>query len=272
MKKILCPTDFSDCAQNATAYAAKLAHSIGAELILLNVQPRESSLPLALPGGRSAKAEAYQKLLEEQSYEISRTFKISCYAEVQPSSMSLSRTIAYKANDYDLLVMGTDGADDFLQFLSGSNSYNAVVEATVPAIIVPGGCIYSEIKELVFAFDYLRTRKVSTSQLIPFVKSLDARLTILQIVEEVKSEYLDTDLLELQQILTNSYGEQITLRFDTVRSSSISKSIKEYVQKNNPDVLAICSLHRSFLGNLFHKSVFKELSSVLSFPAFVFHH
>lgn len=38
MKKILCPTDFSETAQNAIAYAAKLAQTTEAMLVLFNVQ------------------------------------------------------------------------------------------------------------------------------------------------------------------------------------------------------------------------------------------
>ena len=271
MKKILCPTDFSDSAQNATAYAAKLAHRMGAQLMLLNVQPSVGSLPLGMLGSKSETAQAYEKLLADQAYEISRTFKISCYAEVQLSSVSLSKTIAYKASEYDLLVMGTNGADDLFQFLAGSQSYNAIVESSVPAIVIPNNCIYSEIEDVVFAFDYLRSRRVSVKQLIPFVKALDARLTILQIMEEIKSEHMQTDLMESQQILNNKYGDEMNLLFDTATSSSVPTCINEYVHQHQPDVLAVCSVHRSFLGSLFHKSVFKELSAMLSYPVFVFH-
>lgn len=271
MKKILCPTDFSDSAQNAIAYAAKLAHSMGAQLTLFNVQSSFENLPLEIIGTKSSKVKAYEKLLDEQSFEISRTFKISCYAEVISTTASLSKTIAFKASGYDLLVMGSNGADDFIQFFLGSHTYKAVVESNVPALVIPSDCIYSEIKEMVFAFDYLRERKLPITQLIPFVKALNARLTVLEVLEEAKSEHMDIELQELQEILKNTYGEKITLRFDTIRSATIAKSINGYIQNNQPDALAICSVHRSFLGKLFHKSVFKDLSAVLSYPVFVFH-
>ncbi len=167
MKKILCPTDFSDSAQNAIAYAAKLAHRMGAQLTLFNVQSSLENLPLEIIGTKSSKVKAYEKLLDEQSFEISRTFKISCYAEVISTAASLSKTIAYKANGYDLLVMGSDGADDFVQFFLGSHSYKAVVEVNVPALVIPAGCIYSEIEDMVFAFDYLRERRLPITTIDP---------------------------------------------------------------------------------------------------------
>ena len=46
IRRILVPTDFSDCATPAVRYAAELANRFGAELILLHVVP---DAVLALP-------------------------------------------------------------------------------------------------------------------------------------------------------------------------------------------------------------------------------
>lgn len=271
MKKILCPTDFSETAQNAIAYAAKLAHQIGAQLTLFNVQSLFELTALELVGRKALRVEAYKELLEQESFEISRTFKISCYAEVQPSSSSLTKTIANKAIGYDLIVMGTNGEEAPFEFLSGSNTYNAVLKTNVPALIIPNGCMYSEIKNVVYAFDFLRERKLPISQLIPLIDALKAQLTVLQVMEEAYSKDTEEYLKELQYILEENYGDQIALQFHSIRSSSISRSINDYVRKNQPDALAVCTLHRNFLETLFHKSVIKNLSSVSEYPVFVFH-
>ena len=88
MKKILCPTDFSDAANDAVAYAAKLCHATGAALTLLHVQSlfdvtavfqqKEKMLMLA------------KEELEAQSRQVAKTFKISCYAQVEQGIKRLS--------------------------------------------------------------------------------------------------------------------------------------------------------------------------------------
>jgi hypothetical protein len=76
MKKILCPTDFSNTAQNGIAYAAKLAKVINGELTLLHVHsllefaPAESGKDLA----------SITQQLESQSDEINRTFHVPVIA------------------------------------------------------------------------------------------------------------------------------------------------------------------------------------------------
>lgn len=271
MKKILCPTDFSETAQNGIVYAAKFAHHIGATLTLFNVQSLFNINPLDVVQGKMLRMNAYKELLEKQSYEISITFKISCYAEVQPTSTSLAKTIADKANGYDLIIMGTNGADDLFQFLSGSHTYNAVLKTNVPAILIHSGCMYSEIKNIVYAFDYLRERTLPVQQLLPMISILKAKLTVLQIMEEAHSIELDEYLKELQEILHNEYDDAIELSFDTLRSSSVSSSIDDYIKKNQPDALAVCTVQRNFIQSLFHKSVIKSLSSISEYPVFVFH-
>ena len=271
MKKILCPTDFSESAQNAIAYAAKLAQKIGAQLTLFNVQSLLELTALELVRGKALRVEAYKELLEKQSFEISKTFKISCYAEVQPSSSSFAKTIANRAIGYDLIIMGTNGADSFFQFLSGSNAYQAVIKTNVPVLIIPSGCMYSEIQNVVYAFDFLRERKLPIQQLLPLIDALKAQLTVLQVMEEAYSKDTEDYLKELQFILQQNYGDQLTLRFDSIRSSKVSTSIDRYIAEHQPDALAVCTVHRNFLETLFHKSVIKNISSISEYPVFVFH-
>lgn len=271
MKKILCPTDFSETAQNGIVYAAKFAHHIGAQLTLFNVQSLFNITPLDVVQGKIHRVEEYKELLEEQSYQISITFKISCYAEVQPTSTSLTKTIADKATGYDLIIMGTNGADDLFHFLSGSHTYNAVLKTNVPAILIHSGCMYSEIKNMVYAFDYLRERKLPVHQLIPLLNMLKAELTVLQVMEEAYSKELEDYLKELQEVLQNDYDGDIKLLFATIRSSSVATSIDDYIRSKQPDALAVCTVNRSLLQSLFHKSVIKSLSSLSEYPVFVFH-
>jgi nucleotide-binding universal stress UspA family protein len=271
MKKILCPTDFSDTAQNAIGYAAKLAQATESRLVLFNVQSIFDLAPQEISQERSTLVDAASEYLEAQSLEISRTFKISCYAEVQPSSASLAKTIAEKAAGYDLIVMGTNGPDDIYQFLTGSNAYKASVKSSIPVLLIPDGCAYSEIKTMVYAFDYLRKRKLPLAQLKPWVKSLHCELSILQVMEEAYSGEAEDELKELQFISKTLYSEEIQLTFDTIHSYEIAESIHSYVLRTKPDVLALCAVHRNLLERFFHNSLIRNITAVSSYPVFIFH-
>lgn len=269
MKKILCPTDFSATSSNAIAYAAKLAQLTTSKLTLLNVQSMFDIIPVELITGNESTLKVTAERLEEQCDEVSRVFKITCRPEVQPTYHRLSTVISEKSGEYDLVVMGSNGADDLYQFFMGSNAYNALASAKTPILIIPDGFFYSEISQVIYAFDYLRERKLPLAPVLEFVRDMKADLTVLQVMEEARSKEADQDLKELQFILeTQTQG--YPLKFETIRSSEVAKSIDSYILEAKPDVLALCAQSRNFIGNLFHKSVIKKISAICSYPVFVF--
>ena len=267
MKKILCPTDFSNAAENGIGYAAKLAKVINGELTLFHVQ----SLSEIAAEDPEKSLEAISQRLELESEEVSKTFHVPCDSIVQSSIRKLSSVIQDVSGQYDLIVMGSNGPDDIYQFLTGTNAYNAAVKAKVPVVIVPENYVYSEIRSIVYAFDYLKERRLPHKELISFAAVLKAEITVLQIMEEAQSKGADEDLRELQLIAQNLFSDDVGLKFDTLRSSEIPQSINNYVSKNQPDVLALCSVHMNAFQRLFHKSVIKNLTATTDIPLFVFH-
>jgi nucleotide-binding universal stress UspA family protein len=269
MKKILCPTDFSEAANQAIAYAAKLCKKIGAELTLLNVQSIFSLPPTEVIKGKFLATEPISTQLEDQCYQVMKVFKITCFSEVEPSNKSLSDIIANRAKGFDLIVMGTNGADDYYQFFFGTNSYQVIRQSTVPVMLIPHGCGYQDISTIVFAFDYEHERKLPMSQLTQLAKLLNARVTVLQVKEHYTRdmELRSKAIQESNQI----HSHTIDVNFDTIYSDEVISSINSYVLSNNADALALCSMNPSIIQTLFHKSVIKELSATANYPLFVFH-
>lgn len=271
MKKILCPTDFSEAAHNAIAYAAKLAQTLHCDLTLLNVQSIFGFSPLEIIQGNQVTPKTIAHQLEVQSQEITKVFKISCYPEVETTFHTLSSVIQKKSKGYDLIVMGTNGTDDLYQFFAGSNAYNAIIKSETPLLLVPDGCLYSEVKSIVYAYDYLRERKLPLGGLIPFTSALKADLTILQIMEEARSKEAEDDLKELQFIIRASHGNDVQFKYDTIHAAKVAESIIKYVQGNDIDILALCSAHRNVVEKLFHKSVIENISRSIKSPVYIFH-
>lgn len=269
MKKILCPTDFSEAADQAIAYAAKLCKKIGAQLTLLNVQSVFSLPPTEVIKGKFLATEPINKLLEDQSYAVMDTFKIACFAEVEPSNKNLSDIIASRAKDFDLIVMGTNGADDYYQFFFGTHSYQVIRAASIPVMLIPQGCGYQDISTMVFAFDYEHERKLPMAQLTELAKLLNAKVTVLQVKEHYTRD-MELRSKAIQQS-HQVHAHSIDVNFDTIYSDEVISSINSYVLRNEADALALCSMNPSIIQTLFHRSVIKELSAIASYPLFVFH-
>ncbi|HEY9045526.1 MAG TPA: universal stress protein, partial [Ohtaekwangia sp.] len=271
MKKILCPTDFSDAAHTAIAYAAKLAQAINGDLTLLHVESMYDFTPAELIAGKQITVAPIVDQLEAQCREVTKSFRISCYAIVEPTFKRLSAIIQEKSTHYDLIVMGTDGADDLYQFFNGSNAYNAMVESRIPMLIVPNGYIYNELKSIVLAFDYLRKGYMPVNVMAPFIRTLKSSLTILQVQEESYSIKEEEELKDTQEILKTIYGNSLPFSFDAIHAADIAPALNSYMLRHQADALILCSEHRGFIARLFHKSVIKNIAAICQYPVMIFH-
>lgn len=272
MKKILCPTDFSDTAHNAIAFAAKFAQVTQSELVLFNVQSLFSLSPVELIKGKSETIELVKEQLEAQSKEVARTFKISCYSEVQLSGVQLESVISENAKDFDLIIMGSDGENDLLQFLSGSHTYNLISKVEIPIILVPADCSFKKMDLIVYAYDYLKEEKLPITQLSVWLRLLKCKMNVLEVLEKSVSLRQNKELSQLQGLIEETVPSPVQLHFDTIHSDDVVDSINMYVLQNKADMLALCSKHHSLLGRLFHKSVIKAISIRARYPVFVFHY
>ncbi|MBK5280289.1 MAG: universal stress protein, partial [Bacteroidia bacterium] len=251
MKKILCPTDFSETANQAIAFASMIAKKAKAELTLFNVQSI-----FALHDTEVIPAiETIREQLEQQKNQVIKLFNIACRAEILPSDKNLTDIISRHAKGFDLIVMGTNGADDNYELFFGSQSYQIAKEVSVPVMLIPTGCAYKDIYTIGFALEYELGQELPMKQLATLASLLEAKVTVLQ----VKSTYKREEELNEEQIQTRTkmLYNLMDLEFDTIFSDEVSDSINGYIEKNNINVLAVCSIHYNFIKTIFHNSIIK---------------
>lgn len=271
MKKILCPTDFSEIAYNATAYAAKFAQATNSELILFHTESIFDLTPLEMVRGKEMTAQALQEQLDRQCMEISTAFKISCYADVQISSQPLTSVISKKAAEFDLIIMGTNGVNDYYDFFAGSTTYGVIKKSAIPVLLIPAGYEYSAITRMTFAADLMKGDYVPLRKIVDWANLLKSEVSILQVIRGHYNHETEAALKRTQDEISDFYSDDMTIEFDTIWSDEIASSIHSYILRNQSDVLALCTEHRSFLKAMFHKSVTKVITNIASYPVFVFH-
>lgn len=143
IKKILCPTDFSEPSLLAISAATELAGLTGAEILLVHVV---SPLPASPhPGALSAfDTAAYLKeMLTHGRASMERLVKERIPGKVPSRSMILtgnpSGEIARVAEDegVDLVVIATHGLTGWRRFVFGSVAERVVRTASCPVLTVP---------------------------------------------------------------------------------------------------------------------------------------
>ncbi|ELR70144.1 universal stress protein [Fulvivirga imtechensis AK7] len=271
MKKILCPTDFTDTAHNAIAYAAKFAQANEAQLIIFNVQSVFDISPVEIIKGHSEAVDFVRRNLEAQALEVAKEFNISCYGEVEVSNTPLSSIISDRGKEFDLIIMGTNGTDDLYQFFMGSNTYNVIRKSSIPVLLIPADCGYSAVDLVVYAYDYVHKGVPALNQLTSLLRPFNSRVCVLQVLDGNYTQEMEVEVREQQALLRDLFEDKQDVIFDLIHSGELSESIHRYVLRNKADILALSIHHYSLMESIFHKSLTKKISSIADYPVLVFH-
>ncbi|MFO0912116.1 MAG: universal stress protein [Pirellulales bacterium] len=131
VQRILCPVDFSDRSRESLKYAAGLAHSLHAKLVLLHAFDLPATLDLA--GQTTPLDPALRPQLDEWAGAQGELT-----AEVILHAGHPGEVICWVAQDRkcDLIVMGTHGRTGLLRTLLGSTAEHVLRHARCPVLTI----------------------------------------------------------------------------------------------------------------------------------------
>jgi nucleotide-binding universal stress UspA family protein len=146
IKKILYPTDFSDCAKTAEEYAGALAEQFQAELHILNVVA-DVMMMMPEPGSALSLPQNYLlDLITEADRALAKSFPDAAKSgrtvvRTQRVGNPFAEIVKYaEEQDIDLIVVGTHGRGGLAHMLLGSVAEKVVRKAPCPVLTVrPAG-------------------------------------------------------------------------------------------------------------------------------------
>lgn len=274
---IICPTDFSDAAINATEYAAHLAQFINADLMLINIQ-RITPVAAAVSLGEGIGKDTREKTLiasnklKTATIEINKIFKVPTTYEVDITTKSLEKTIANHGSKNTIIVMGTNGADNLTQFFFGTNTYNVIKKTECPVLIVPENSSFDKYNHILYPVIDEKPDKLILEQFYEFVKYFDSELTFLQISRK-DTLSSQNQFNKLKEEAGHFFKERIKLNFKRIFSENVDDAIEDYIHEN-PINLMVTEAHRkNLLETMFRKKpLLATLSAIAPYPIFVVHY
>ena len=270
MKKILCPVDFSNASKSGVEYAGNLAASLMAHLTLLYVRPTIWPEAIQLRQEAEISTEEITGRLTLLSDQVEKEFGVTCGIHVAATTHVVEKSIAEHASNYDLIITGTNGADDFYQLAFGSHSFHVVQQAMCPVLIIPDGCSYEPIRQLVYAYDPETNPIFLVDQLRDFCASVGASIKVLHVMEGESSPDNDRKLQTMKNAVMARTHKGIAWEFEGMYGRDIAWTLEHYAVENAVDVLALSYHHRSLMDKLFHQNVIKRISMTAAFPVFTF--
>jgi len=272
MKKILCPVDFSESSMNGVEYASHLARDLGASLTLLNV--RISIWPEARQLEQEVKDsdDALRSKMVAAAIEIEKEFKIPCRYHIEDTTDTLEGAVSELATEYNLVVIGTNGADTFYQYAFGSNSYRVIEKSKCPIIVVPIHYAYRPLHSLVYAYDPDTNPIFLVEQLKQLTISLNATIKVLHITEEKVTDEVRRKMEILEGAIKARESKATKWTFDFTHADEVGWALNQYMKIHDADMLVLSFHHRSLMEKLFTENVVKQISMVASYPVFIFWH
>jgi nucleotide-binding universal stress UspA family protein len=272
MKTILVPTDFSENAQHALQYAAGLAQELSGKIIIAHViarpvTPLDGNLTIPVDWNLP---EDYTAELNQQAENLKKQYPaITITTICQHGYLFTDLNELVKAHHVDLVVMGTTDAGDFVTNLIGTNTFGFMQEAHCPVLAIPMGVTYTGIKNIAYASSFENTEKNYLQQLSGVAAAFQAQVSIVNIKSERQ-----LDLVDDAQIIKEIQKQFPTNAFCVAqkKQNNIQEGIQQFIQETQADILAMAMQERSFLEELFHKSLTKQLLHqtplpLLSLPA-----
>jgi nucleotide-binding universal stress UspA family protein len=203
LKRILFPTDFSQCAQLALPYAVALALHYGSKVIVAHVLPPEpwpviphDAMPLAMDRSYSYGERAMADLLKSNPFPDVPYEVVLEKGELWPAFEYI-----IQKHGIDMIVMATHGRHGIRKFLLGSAAEEIFRRATCPVLTVgpkltPHPRHESELACILFATDF----SSGSLHALPYAFSLaeenQARLILLHVLQDGPSIVLEAQTSE----------------------------------------------------------------------------
>ena len=187
IKRILCPTDFSEASAHAAEQAIVVAGYYKAAISALHVLTPST---LMASGGATSTEEAVEidrlRRLTKQEFTAGTGQNIAVDVVVdvgQPATIILDRAAGLSA---DLIVMGTHGAGGFHHLVLGSVTEKVLRKATCPVLTVPPRAQATSqlpFKHLICAVDFSDASLDAAQSALSLAQESGATVTLLHVLE-----------------------------------------------------------------------------------------
>lgn len=243
---ILVPTDFSENAKNSFEFAKKYAITNQGSLTLIYTY--YSAYDFAAQAAQILfQLEAWVLAAKEEL--INSPFQLEISHKIVQGTVATAVTSTAYREEYDLIIMGTQGASGIHKSLIGSNTSHVIKDSQIPVLAVPLNSQYEVVENITVAMEDSGIEKRFYDQLITLTKNLKLPYKGIHI-ENTENQMLGFSREELEKNLKQNYPET-PFTFLNLSSEDMLLGINEYLNNFPNTLLVMYSKNTSFYEYLF---------------------
>jgi nucleotide-binding universal stress UspA family protein len=274
METIVVTTDFTPVSLNAVHYAAELASVLGMKLSILHVcgiPMSFSEVPAPTFDLVKAQSEAEINLATIKDNIEERTGgRLPVRTQVRVGEVIAEINDHCKAMKPYAVVIGAETTNTFERFLFGGKTVSALREVAWPLIIVPADVRFTHIRKVALACDCKDVVETIPKFFIKaFVHDLHAQLHVLHISkrdQDFNTPEAEEEFEWLKEILRG-----MRPKYHLINGDDIEKSIDQFAEENEIDLLIVIPKKYSVLHDLLRHSHSKNLVLQTHVPVMAVH-
>ena len=297
IKKILFPTDYSECAEHAFRHAAHLAGWHRAELHIVNVVEQDETAGGDLPEGlhineedladqlhRALEVEGPPRPEAPSSGSVRRPEDLSIVQEQLVDPSAAEGILRYAGREGgDLVVMGTHGRRGADRMLLGSVAEEVVRRSECPTLTVGARTDLrppQQVERILVPVDFSKYARLSIAYAVELAMTYGARLDLLHIVEDVElpgaygmeaSPFAVEDIVgraekALEEMIRQEIGFEHVLA--EVRIGYPAVDIVETAREHEADLIVMATHGRRGIRRLIMGSVAERVVRMAPCPVF----
>ena len=278
MKKILVPTDFSKCADNALNFSVQIAKLMQADIVLVHIVESDTGVYMDYMG---VQKEQEEQMLREAATKLGmiveaiREFE-NVIIETQLYTGYVKENIlaAVENTKADIVIMGTMGAVGGIgEKVWGTKTASVTGGSNVPVIAVPYSYNWSVPGEILFATNRFEKDPGLLNSFFGIARLFKSRIHAVVFTDEdsaAGADFVDhsRELESYKDFLRQKFPAQQII---TVHLSGrkFEETLQEYIDKNGIGMVAMVSLQRHFLSRFIHPSATRRMAYHTTIPLLV---
>jgi nucleotide-binding universal stress UspA family protein len=266
--KILVPTDFSENAEHALTFAKNIAKSQHGTITLIfafyAVYDFANQAEIIID-----QIEQDAKKLMEKAVNQGVSEGIEMNYFIKQGTVSYVVTSTALKENYDLIVMGTQGANYTPKKIFGTNTGHVIKESKVAVLAIPEHSTWESVSKIIISSEMKEEDEVYYQKLLHLTQNWDFNYELLHIIKDNETQ---SQTLKDKQVAF--FKEQVSkkfIEFNEIHSSLVNQAISSYLKENSDAILVMFYKKKSFFDQLINKSHSIAISHDLISPLLILH-
>ena len=272
MKRILVPTDFSEQAENALKVAAQLAKKNESEIYVLNSLELPTHLSSSGANGAMPESLFFIKLAEKYFEELLEKPYLEGLliheAIIGHGEVYKDVNEVVKEKNIDLVIMGSQGTNGFMELFIGSNTEKVVRTSEIPVLVIKNNHEDFKADNFVYATDFSEECKIPFNQAKKFAEETNTHINLLYI--NTPNEFKTTKQINTKIRTFIREMDDSNFSVHIYNDISIEKGILNFASETNANLIGMGTHGRRGLAHFFNGSVSEDLVNHANMPVMTF--